>query len=229
MSFSFLNAGSQVLSISFMKLPVCIIFVAVTWSVVSLSLIAWSYLAHISLMVRGFSCMTLLYLKTYIRYTDSNRRIWKSCVGPWCIVCLCWCWLFLHSLFVCRIMHPPPRTQIIPKEISGHRMFWCGPISPLQDTIWFGCSLSCTALVCGPLILFCCMFGITLCLHSWFLFIVLLAGAGIHVEFWWWWCLCCNHASPVVSLVFCYLFFHRRSLFMVCWVCVGFDIWCICI
>ena len=45
--------------------------------------------------------------------------------------------------------------------------------------------------------------------------------------FWRWWCLRGDRASPVVSLVFVTHFFHRRSLFMACWVCVGFGIWCI--
>jgi len=80
---SFLNAGSHVVSTSFVNLLVLMIFVAVTLSMVSLLLIACRHLALISLSERVFSCMTLSHLRTQIRYTDSDRMIWSNWVGPW--------------------------------------------------------------------------------------------------------------------------------------------------
>jgi hypothetical protein len=41
-------------------------------------------------------------------------------------------------------------------------------------------------------------------------------------------CLYGGRASPVVSgSGVLLLVFHRTSLFMACWVCVGFDVWCV--
>ena len=123
-SISFLNAGSHVLSISCMNLLVLMIFVAVTLSMVSLLLIARYHLALISPSVGSFSCITLSHLRTQITYADSDRRIWKSRVGPWCVVfrCLRWLCLLIHSGR--RVMLPHP--SIIPSVISGQGMFRCG-------------------------------------------------------------------------------------------------------
>ena len=88
-SCPFLNAGPQVPSTSFLNLLVLTIFVVVVLLMVSLSLIAQYHLALISPSVRGFSCITLSHLRTQIRYADSDRMIWKSLVGPQCIVFCC--------------------------------------------------------------------------------------------------------------------------------------------
>ena len=77
-SVSFLSTGSHVASISCVNLLVLVIFIAVTLLMVSLSLIARYHLALISPSVRSFSCITLLYLRTQIKYVDSDRGIWKS-------------------------------------------------------------------------------------------------------------------------------------------------------
>ena len=60
---------------------------------VSLSLFVWYHLALISPLFRGFSCITLSYLRTQIKY--ANSRIWRSCIGPWCIILCCHYQLFL--------------------------------------------------------------------------------------------------------------------------------------
>jgi len=123
-SISFLSIGSQVPSASFVNSLVLMIFVAVTLSMVSLLLITQYHLALISLFMMGFSCMTLSHLRTQIRYTDSDRRIWKCWVGAWCVLFCCHHWLFPLNLPGCRVMLPQP--SIIPTMISGHGMFQCG-------------------------------------------------------------------------------------------------------
>jgi len=88
----FLKAGSQVSFTSFVNFLFCMIFDVDTLSMVRRSLIAWVHLALISLLVSTFSCMTLSHLRTHIRYADSDRRIWKSQVGPrWVILFSCHC------------------------------------------------------------------------------------------------------------------------------------------
>jgi len=83
---SFLRAGSQVSSTRFVNSSVLVIFRAVTLSIVSLSLITRCHLALISPSDRDFSCMTLSHHRTHIMYADSDRRIWRSRVGPLCAV-----------------------------------------------------------------------------------------------------------------------------------------------
>ena len=88
----FLKAGSQVSFTSFMNFLFHIIFDTDTLSMVRHLLIMWFHLALISLSVSTFSCMTLSHLRTHIRYTDSDRRIWKSQVRPqWVILFSCCC------------------------------------------------------------------------------------------------------------------------------------------
>ena len=79
---SFLSAGSHVSFISFMNLSERRIFVAVTLSPVSLSLIARCHRALISLSNRAFSCITCSHLRVHTKYADSVIRIWNSRVGP---------------------------------------------------------------------------------------------------------------------------------------------------
>ena len=123
-SFSFLSAGPHVSSISFIKVLFLLIFVAVTLSMVSCSLIAWYHLILISSSDSGFPCITLSHLRSHIKYTDSDRRIWRSRVSPWCVVFFCCCrWCPLGRLSDCRLMHPHPR--IVPRVISGHGKFLC--------------------------------------------------------------------------------------------------------
>jgi len=86
---SFLRAGSQVSSTRFINSLVLVIFRVVTLSIVSLSLIAQCHLALISPSDRAFSCMTLSHHRTYIMYADSDRRIWRSQVGPLCAIFRC--------------------------------------------------------------------------------------------------------------------------------------------
>jgi len=121
---SFLSAGSQVSSTSFLNLSVLVIFVAVTLSMVSHSLIARSHLALISLSVRGFSCMTLSHRRAHIRYADSDRIIWSSRVGPWRVTFLRRRRVLFLALPGWRVILPHPR--IVPRVISGHGIFLCG-------------------------------------------------------------------------------------------------------
>ena len=120
-SISFLSAGSHVPLISCVNLLVLMIFVVVTLSMVSLLLIARYHLALISPSVRSFSCITLSHLRTQITYADSDRRIWKSWVGPWCVIFCCLHWPFLLIRSSRRVMLPYP--SIIPSVISGQGMF----------------------------------------------------------------------------------------------------------
>jgi len=85
-SFSLLSMGPQVSLISFMKLSFLLTIVVVTLLMVSLSLIAWYHLVLISPSDSGFSCITLLHLKTHIKYANSNRRVWRSQVRPQCVI-----------------------------------------------------------------------------------------------------------------------------------------------
>jgi len=87
-SIVLLKVGSQVSSINFVNLLVCFIFIAVTLSMVSLSLIVQCHLALISPSERFFSCMTLSHLNVHIRYANSNRRI--------CVVSILGC-LYMQS------------------------------------------------------------------------------------------------------------------------------------
>jgi len=82
----FLKAGSQVSFTSFMNFSFRMIFDTDTLLMVRRSLIVWFHLMLISLLVSTFSCMTLSHLRTYIRYADSDRRIWKSWVRPWWVI-----------------------------------------------------------------------------------------------------------------------------------------------
>ena len=100
------------------------IFVVVTLLMVSLLLIAQYHLALISPSVRSLSCITLSHLRTQIKYADSDRRIWKSWVGPWCVIFHCLHWLFLLTRSSRRVMLPHP--SIVPSIISGQGMFRCG-------------------------------------------------------------------------------------------------------
>ena len=79
--FSFSSVGPHVSSINFVKVQFLLIFIAVTLSMVSCLLIAWYHLAFISFSDSSFSCITLLHLRTHIRYADSDRRIWRRQVG----------------------------------------------------------------------------------------------------------------------------------------------------
>ena len=79
---SFLSIGSHVSFIIFVNLTERHIFVAVTLSLVSLSLIARCHRALISPSDRVFSCMTRSHLKVHTKYMDSVIRIWNSRVGP---------------------------------------------------------------------------------------------------------------------------------------------------
>ena len=123
-SISCFKTGSHVPPISFVYLLVRAIFVTVTLSMVGLSLIVWYHFALISLLEMTFSCMTLLHLSIHIKYTDSESRIWKSQVGPWCLLVRHLRRLSLPSLVGCRLMllHP----SIVPRVISGQGMFLCG-------------------------------------------------------------------------------------------------------
>jgi len=60
---------------------------------VSVSLITQCHLTHISPSESRFSWMTHLHLRAHIRYMDSNSRIWRSQVGPQCVILLCCLWL----------------------------------------------------------------------------------------------------------------------------------------
>jgi len=85
-SFPLLSMGPQVSLISFVKLSFLLIIIAVTLLMVSLLLIARYHLVLISPSDSGFSCITLSHLKTHIKYADSDRRVWRSRVGPQCII-----------------------------------------------------------------------------------------------------------------------------------------------
>jgi len=123
-SISLFKTGSHVPSISFMYLSVHAIFVVVTLLMVNLSLIVWYHFALISPLEMTFSCMTLSHLSIHIRYADSKSRIWRSRVGPWCLLVHRLHQLSLPGLVGCRLMLPHP--SIVPRVISGQGMFLCG-------------------------------------------------------------------------------------------------------
>ena len=149
-SMIFLRAGSQVSSTRFVNWWVLLVFVVLvtfTLSVVSLSLITWYHLARISPLWSSFSCMTLSHLRTQIRYTDSDRMIWRSCVGPWWVFLCCCCQQFHLCLTGCRVMLPFPR--IVPSSSCfswrWSHWLWCvGNLfgSSLSLACWFAGSVS---------------------------------------------------------------------------------------
>jgi len=144
-SISLFKTGSHVPSISFVNLLVCAIFVVVTLLMVSLSLIAWCHFALISPSERAFSYMTLLHLSIHIRYADSGSRIWKSQVGPWCMLVCCLHQLSLPGLIGCRLMLPHP--SIVPRVISGQGMFLYGQRDFARSHMsWVFFSLHCVSM-----------------------------------------------------------------------------------
>ena len=102
---------------------------------VSFLFMAWSHLLFISSSWWCFPCITLLHLSTHMRYANSRRSIWRSLVGPWCVLFRFHCCSLFGLSSVCRCMQLHPR--IVPRLISSHGILLCGYSSQASLHIMF--------------------------------------------------------------------------------------------